>query len=343
MNSVSAATVTSDIQHLSGWLPVDAVIQDGQPRIEWLDMRGVTLSEPFFHETVNRVRQQVGGGTFTDLDGLIQFEQLSTGLTPSGFVFHCSRSGSTVVTNALKNLDRSLVISEPYVVDKLIGRFFTDANETAKELLYSLLIRAAVNALGQRRAGDEENFFVKFAACSVLQVSRIRRIWPNVPILFLYRDPLEVIVSNLENPPEWLNIEGNPAMASALADRTLEEVSSMSREEFCARVVGRMYRAMGHQVNDRIMLLNYEQLSLATLQTVTEFFEAEVSTIETDAFAQVLRTYSKDVESNREFSSDSVAKQMNATRTVREFARVHAYGAYEVLEKKRKQVSTETR
>jgi hypothetical protein len=47
---------------------------------------------------------------------------------------------------------------------------------------------------------------------------RLRRIWPNVPFIFLYRDPVEVIVSNLKSLPEWINSASNPAAAAAIVD-----------------------------------------------------------------------------------------------------------------------------
>jgi hypothetical protein len=65
----------------------------------------------------------------------------------------------------LSRVRRSIVVSEAPVIDNLVSRFFTDAEpNSAKELLYMVLIKAAISAFGQRRLGNEKHFFVKFVA-----------------------------------------------------------------------------------------------------------------------------------------------------------------------------------
>jgi hypothetical protein len=41
---------------LRGWMPVDAVVVDGRPGLAWMNMAGVDLAEPFFQQTVDRLR-----------------------------------------------------------------------------------------------------------------------------------------------------------------------------------------------------------------------------------------------------------------------------------------------
>src|SRR6185295_17405222 len=40
---------------LKGFLPVDAVVVDGRPGLQWMDMSGVSLAEPLFQQTVERL------------------------------------------------------------------------------------------------------------------------------------------------------------------------------------------------------------------------------------------------------------------------------------------------
>ena len=47
-----------EIEQLRSWLPVDAIVRQGRPAIEWLNMSGVVLAEPFFDQTVARVRKE---------------------------------------------------------------------------------------------------------------------------------------------------------------------------------------------------------------------------------------------------------------------------------------------
>src|SRR5262245_17455580 len=200
-----------DPRALRLWAPVDALISGDRPAIEWMDLEGVEFNEPFFHETLARVdSEDKRRRVVTDIDSLLQFEKICDGLSPSGFILHSSRCGSTLVANACRALKASHVIAEAPLIDKLITRFFTDASTgSPKELLYLVLLRAAVSALGQRLNGDKSLYFVKLACTSTLQIRRVRRIWPDVPFVFLYRDPVEVIVSNLKSIPDWMRPESN--------------------------------------------------------------------------------------------------------------------------------------
>ena len=43
---------------LKGWLPVDAVVVEGRPGLWWMEMSGVSLTEPFFKQTVERAKNR---------------------------------------------------------------------------------------------------------------------------------------------------------------------------------------------------------------------------------------------------------------------------------------------
>ena len=320
------------IEYLKSWLPVDAVIKDGHPGIEWLDMSGVALTEPFFHQTVARVRKETASSLplITDFDELIRLEKVSDSLPPSGFIFHSSRCGSTLVTNSCRALEGALVVAEPPVLDKLISRFFTDTDGTgAKELLYSVLLKCAVSALGQRRFGNERHYFIKFAVASVLQFHRIRRIWPTVPALFLYRDPIEVIVSNMQNIPEWMTIESNPKTSAAIVGVTEEDLTSLSPEEFCARALGRFYAAAASAQDENSLLCNYDKLSAETLLRLIEFFRVHITQEEADSIRQSASLYSKDP--SRTFRADGDLKRAEASERVKELAKQWALLPYQHL------------
>jgi hypothetical protein len=320
------------IEHLKSWLPVDAVISNGRPGIEWLDMTGVALTEPFFHQTVARVRRERVASLplITDFDELIRLEKVSDSLPPTGFIFHSSRCGSTLVANSCRALEGALVVAEPPVLDKLISRFFTDTDETgAKELFYSVLLKCAVSALGQRRSGNERHYFIKFGAASILQFHRIRRIWPTVPALFLYRDPVEVIVSNLQNIPEWMTIESNPKTSAAIIGVREKDLTSLSPEEFCARALGRFYAAAESAQDENSWLCNYDKLSADTLLQLMKFFRVAITQEEADRIRQKASLYSKDF--SRTFRADRDLKRANASEHVKDLAKQWALLPYQRL------------
>ncbi len=327
-----------EIEALESWVPVDAVVLEGNPAIEWMDMTGVVFSEPFFHQTVARVRKEkpTTPRLVSGLEELIRLEKVTDGLAPSGFIFHSSRCGSTLVANACRAIRDSVVVAEAPVLDKLISRFFTEMDETgAKELLYSALLRAAVRLLGQRRTGNERHYIIKFGVASILQFARVRKIWPNVPALFLYRDPIEVMVSNLENTPEWMTIESNPAVSAAVVGIKQANLSSLSPEEFCARALGRFYSTAASSLDENSLLCNYDELSPETLLRLVKFFGVSISVEEAEAIRKTARLYSKG--QSKPFRPDSNLKRANASVQVRKMAEEWAQAPYQNLVRLQKQ------
>jgi len=322
---------------LKGWLPVDAVVVEGRPGLSWMNMEGVDLSEPFFQQTIDRLSSEhpERRERFTEFDTLIQLENSFDSVAPTGFIFHSSRCGSTLLANACRAIDGAIVLSEPPAVDKLVARFITDVDaEGTKEKLYSIFLRAIVKALGQRRTGREQHLFLKFSCCSVSQIERIQRLWPDVPWVFLYRDPIETIVSNVGNIPSWLQDEDHRVLAFITGSST-DEVAQMKIEELCARSIAGFY-ALAHRVaNNRALLLNYNQLSPAKISNVLEFFGVKPAAAEMENIARQSQTYSKSPFGERAFTGDAGAKQRAASELVREMAAVWAKKPYQLLEQKR--------
>lgn len=324
---------------LKGWLPVDAVVVDGRPGLWWMEMADVSLSEPFFQQTVDRAKSDGTnrGELFTEFDVLLQLEKELDSVPPTGFIFHSSRCGSTLVANACRAINHSIVLSEANAIDKLIARFFTDAaNDSVKSLLYSVLIRGLVHALGQRRRGSEQHLFIKFACTSFAQLERITRIWPQVPWVFLYRDPIETIVSNVNDPPTWLTDDDWRVLAS-ITGATPDEVAKMTLAERCARSIGSFYSRAYDLANDGSLLLNYKQLSVPVISNVLKFFTVSPSTQEVEAIARASGVYAKEVSGTRPFVADADAKQKLASDLIREMAARWAEEPYQQLEQKRQQ------
>jgi hypothetical protein len=321
----------------TGWLPVDAVVVDGRPGLMWMNMADVSLSEPFFQQTVARARinHPDRGELFTEFDTLVQLEKALPSVQPAGFIFHSSRCGSTLVANACREVTDSIVLSEANAIDKLVARFITDAPQgSIKESIYSILLRGVINALGQHRTGNERHLFVKFACCSVSQIRRITRIWPDVPWIFLYRDPVETIVSNLKTVPSWLIDEDRRVLAHIVGTST-EAVAEMTLEELCARSIGSFYLTAHGIANGNSMLLNYNQLSVPVISSILNFFKINPSSKELERIATVSRIYSKEDRGTRTFVPDSDAKHELASDLVREMAERWAKGPYHLLEQSR--------
>lgn len=305
----------SKADELRSCFPVDAVIRNGKPQIEWLRIADTRFREPFFHQTVERAREG-NPSVFSDLDVLLQVATTVPALLPSGFIFHTSRCGSTLVANACRALDSTRVISEAPIIDKLISRLFTDAEPgSTKEAVYLSLVRAAVQSLARDQEIEGRRYFVKFACTSILQIRSLRRIWPDVPCLILCRNPIEVTVSNLRNRPEWMNADSNPSVAAAIVGVQVNQLDHMTDEEFCARALGRYYAAAENFAGDRrSRVVDYTELSFETLMKILGWFGVVPSAHETTAIERSQLSHSKDP--TRSFRPDSADKRAEASAKV---------------------------
>lgn len=300
-----------------------------------MEMADVSLSDPFFQQTVDRAKTENRAERFTEFDVLPQLEKVIESVPPTGFIFHSSRCGSTLVANACRAIPNSIVLSEANAIDKLIARFFTDAADGGvKASLYSVFLRGAVHALGQRRRGNEQHLFIKFACTSFAQLERITRIWPHVPWIFLYRDPIETIVSNVNDPPTWLTDDDWRVLAS-IAGTAPGEVAAMTLEERCARSIGSFYSHALAPANGQSLLLNYKQLSVSVLANVLKFFKVSPSVQELETIAIATGVYAKEVSGTRPFVADTDTKQKLASDLIREMSERWATEPYQQLEQKR--------
>lgn len=327
-------------RQLLNWLPVDALLVDGHQCVKWMDVAGVSLDEPFFEQTFARVRREKpeAAEIVTGFETLIQLEKISDSVRPSGFIFHTSRCGSTLLANAWRALPGSIIVSEAPVVEKIIGRFFSFSHaDRAQIVINSIFLRAAVSALGQRRLGTEQSCFVKFSCLSVLQFERVRRIWPEVPCVFMFRDPREVIVSNLGNSPAWMLFESLPEQAAAVTGVEPREALKLSSEEVCARALGRFYDAGVELAASGALLIDYDELSVETLIRAVESFGLTLTESERERISRIAQLYSKDSSLGRRFEPDSERKRTAVTPRVSDAAERWAIEPYLRLREIQKQ------
>ena len=66
-------------------------------------------------------------------------------------------------------------------------------------------LAAVVKVFANYQEGSPQNVVIKCAAGGLATLSTVRRLWPNVPCLVLCRNPIEVLVFNLQKPAPWIS------------------------------------------------------------------------------------------------------------------------------------------
>lgn len=235
------------------------------PMVDWCYLGGLRFTHPFFNQTIETALQRPFSLFFrhqTNLDFLDALNSACPGLAPTGFIFHMSRCGSTLVAQMLAALPRALVISEAGPIDFVLSGGRTPATTEQRARWLSRLI----GALGRPRDPGQANYFLKFDSWHILQLPLIRETFPQVPWVFLYRDPLDVLASHRHQTgaqmlpgtvfPPLLPLDG-------------ELLARMPLDEYGARVLARLCQAgLTYAREMGGTLLNYSQLPGAVESTL---------------------------------------------------------------------------
>jgi len=253
------------VAELAGWVPFDLADRPDGTVVQWIDLGDTEFSDPFFRDTINRRREQQDARILeTGLQPLCELPAFAPHLRPSGFVFHASRAGSTLLSNALKAMDDNLVLVEPNPLNQMLGSPARRTHPT----MWDQLFKGLTACLGQPRRAAQSRYFIKFSSHNVLQVGDILRCYPNVPWIFLYRDPAEIIASALRSAPGWLAHLEAPEKAEAIFGISADAAQQMDRTEFGAAVLERFFDAALAAGDDQRRFLNYRHLRQDTIASV---------------------------------------------------------------------------
>ena len=304
----------------------------GRPYVDWAHFGAAPLTEPFFEISLRRAMARPFNRMFRyrmALDDIADDGAIQQSLAPAGFIFHMSRCGSTLVSQMLAALPHNVTISEAAPIDAAVQLGFTAG--LVEDRQRRLLI-AMTAAFGRRRAGDERHYFVKLDSWHALALPLFRRAFPSVPWIFLYRDPVEVLVSQMRQ-------RGAQTVPELVPPRLygIDDADGMPAEEYCARVFGKICQAAidGYGLGGGL-LVNYRELPAATTTKILPHFGAACGEGERKIMMEAARYDAK--APSFEFADDSETKQRQASELIRTLAGRHLGGVYRQLEALRKSV-----
>lgn len=298
--------------------------------VDWGHLGTRRFTEPFFAQTTNPCVQHPADLLFrhqTPLDNLGDIAATQPGLRPTGFIFHMSRCGSTLLSQMLAAAPANIVLSEAAPIDEILRAHFRNPDVTEEQRVQWL--QWLVSVLAWRRHPAEKNVFIKFDSWHVMFLPLIQRAFPGVPWIFLYREPLEVLVSAKKQLGGQM-IPG--VLPPALFGWDAATVGSMQLFEYAARVLARMCEA-AHTQAQAGKLVNYRQLPASIWRALMDYWHVEFSADETARMLGASQWNAKNP--SLPFEADSQARRDSASPELRALAQQWVDGVYQQLESQR--------
>lgn len=180
---------------VEGWIPIKLYAEADKLLCRWLYVGDKDFKEPFFDETISACRVLPENGhlkrSMSSTDVLEDLAKDIEAITPTAFIFHISRCGSTLISQLLGQQASNIILSEVPLFDDLL-RFGKKQNRMS-EILPQL--KAAIGFYGAKRNENHQHLFIKTDSWHIHFYKELRALYPAVPFFLLYRKPDEVIRS----------------------------------------------------------------------------------------------------------------------------------------------------
>ncbi|NRD90028.1 hypothetical protein C8024_12000 [Sphingopyxis sp. BSNA05] len=227
---------------------------------------------------------------------------------PDLFIFHMSRCGSTLLTKALAQCRRNNVIGEPGVVFPAIHYL---RMQNAQDEMVKRSMRSLFSALGRQRLDTHGNYIVKLSSLETFAIPILKAIYPGSKMLFVYRHPVEVIISNLKKPASFIGHRVNPWQANAF-----EQAAAMDDAEYLAAHIGNCMDEALRSVHEGFYVLDYADLTAENFGTILDKLCLAFRDEEQRNMQRQFEQYSKSDFKKRRFIPDGEEKRNSASEKV---------------------------
>jgi ribosomal protein L16 Arg81 hydroxylase len=301
---------------MNAWLPIR--ILEGRSHVRWINVGEAPLSKPFLTQSIADLRANDPKhiSKTTRLDSLINFPEE---MRPSGFIFHISRCGSTLISNALRGIEGVRVISEPAIVGQVLSPLkdigFSERRERAERNSLKLL-RGIMRSYGQRAMPNSKALVVKLSSWNILFAKLFRTLWPEVPCIVIVRNPIEVMVSCLDGPPGWMRRRSGLKNTDVQLEMQHANIANVSDEEYCARMLGTFMISAESIVDDKCRVVDYSRIDIQMIRSIASHFDIQTTEADGERIARSFEVYSKDSTGTQEFVSDSETKKKRASEAM---------------------------
>lgn len=257
---------------LCNWIPYKLSVINGLPYCYWLYTGHQPYTAPFFDETISRcMHLPQNSQRFKSLSSLYMLPEWAAhtaSVSPTAFIFHVSRCGSTLIAQLLGLREQHIVLAETPFVDALL-RLPYQHKEADSELI-AQAIPAAIQLYGCQRRGDETHLFIKTDSWHLCFYQQLRQLYPTVPFILLYRSPDEVIRSQRRRRG-MQSVQG--IVEPGIFGFDQQEIMDWPLDDYMAKVLERYFTIM-LEITSRdplSLLVNYHEPVLSIMQKIAAF------------------------------------------------------------------------
>jgi hypothetical protein len=231
-----------------------------------------------------------------------------------------SRCGSTLTAQMLAAAPETIVVSEAQPIDQMLQIAMRNPEVGAG------LFANMIAGLCQVRDDRHRRAVIKLDSWHTLALPFFRYVFPDVPWAFLYREPAEVLASQvlqrgIQTVPEYLP----PALFGLTPDDAVDS------EAYCARVLARTCKAVLQPLADGGgIAVNYRELPDALFTRIAPHFGLEISA---EARAAMRTVAARDAKRpSLPFDASQPAKSDVMTPALRAIAEEHMGVIYREIE-----------
>jgi hypothetical protein len=259
---------------LKNWLPYRLFVTNNELSCRWLSLEDISIDDPFFEDTISAcMRLPVNTKPFQCVSSADILPVWSPGMdavSPTAFIFHISRCGSTLLSQLLAIDPRHIVLSEVPLFDELLRLHYKQPTPTPD--IADEWLKAAIHFYGQKRNGGEQQLVIKSDCWHIFFYERLRKLYPTTPFILLYRAPDEVLRSQQKRrgmqavpgiiQPELIGLEEEE-----------EEPSLDHLDRYFARVMEKMLAAFfqAAEKDKQVLLVNYKEGMLPITEKMAAF------------------------------------------------------------------------
>ena len=233
---------------------------------------------------------------------------------PRGFILHVSRCGSTLLGKALARAEGIGIINQPAVLQHGFWAWLADnwqqrsRWQPSHDERNTVRFRNLIHLLCRRRRADEDDIFIKFISWNSLYADFIHTCFPTTPMLYMYRDPLEVIASVQRETTAILQARSS-AQALFLSHADAASLALMDDVEYLAVCYAHSFARI-LDTTAQPKMLNYAGFKPDTLARVLDAaFALRPTDAQLQQMLQQFQLYSKDDQNQTSFKDDSHSKR----------------------------------